>query len=302
MVSFDCGEQEVYSSTDSAENEGEEESEEELDVAEELTDAKLGGYNSDEDHDYEASMVEKRAAEQEELEEEEEMEVLLELEARRGTVYTCPMVMSPLCDMDPIGLPEMMSGAAIEHLTSEHGLGQQEITAPRYHFAKWAAPEGEAVEELPEAEARLSEAALPDFLAGVAAEEPLRRGLLRGQGSAGAEEVLSADTQDMARMLRMVAAEAPGLEGAELAVSCSAASLGAMLNLVVEQGVSCGGTDMAAMLEGVDMGASCGGMQGMLEGVEMGASCSVADLNKLLGEKAGVEGVEMGASCGGADM
>ena len=101
-VSFDCGE--VYSSHDSAENEGEEESEEEVDVAEELTDAKLGGYNSDEDHDYEASMVERRAAAQEELEEEEEeMEVLLELEARRGTVYTCPMVMSPLCDMDPIG-------------------------------------------------------------------------------------------------------------------------------------------------------------------------------------------------------
>ena len=163
--------------------------------------------------------------------------------------------------------------------------------------------------------------------AALATKGPLRRALLRGQGqgSAGAAEVrhshlailvlrrtdlvypvlqvLSADTQDMTRMLRMVAAEAPSLEGVELAASCSAADLGAMLHQeVVEQAVSCGGTDMAAMLEGVEMGASCGGMQAMLEGVEMGASCSGADLNQLLGQAAKIEGVELGASCGGADM
>ena len=77
------GQKEVVTSHDSAdehEREVEEESDEEVDVAEELTDVK-----------------------REEMEEEEEMEVLLELQARRGDVYTCPMVMSPVCDMDPIG-------------------------------------------------------------------------------------------------------------------------------------------------------------------------------------------------------
>jgi len=308
------GQKEVVTSHDSAdkhEREVEEESDEEVDVAEELTDVK-----------------------REEMEEEEEMEVLLELQARRGDVYTCPMVMSPVCDMDPIGLPEMMSGAGIAHLTSGHGLGEQEITDPRFHFAKWARPEGEAREERPGAEEACAEDSAP---AALATKGPLRRALLRGQGqgSAGAAEVLSADTQDMTRMLRMVAAEAPSLEGVELAASCSAADLGAMLHQeVVEQAVSCGGTDMAAMLEGVEMGASCGGMQAMLEGVEMGASCggmqamlegvemgascggmqamlegvemgascSGADLNQLLGQAAKIEGVEMGASCGGADM
>jgi len=293
------GQKEVVTSHDSAdkhEREVEEESDEEVDVAEELTDVK-----------------------REEMEEEEEMEVLLELQARRGDVYTCPMVMSPVCDMDPIGLPEMMSGAGIAHLTSGHGLGEQEITDPRFHFAKWARPEGEAREERPGAEEQAcAEDSAP---AALATKGPLRRALLwgQGQGSAGAAEVLSADTQDMTRMLRMVAAEAPSLERVELASSCSAADLGAMLHQeVVEQAVSCGGTDMAAMLEGVEMGASCGGMQAMLEGVEMGASCggmqamlegvemgascSGADLNQLLGQAAKIEGVELGASCGGADM
>merc|ERR1719234_1764415 len=54
-----------------------------------------------------------------------------------GDVYTCPLVMSDSCNIDPIGLPDMMSGTAIRHLTETHGIPQTECTRNEFRFTCW---------------------------------------------------------------------------------------------------------------------------------------------------------------------
>merc|ERR1719234_2505759 len=54
-----------------------------------------------------------------------------------GDVYTCPLVMSDSCNIDPIGLPDMLSGTAIRHLTETHGIPQTECTRNEFRFTCW---------------------------------------------------------------------------------------------------------------------------------------------------------------------
>jgi len=148
-------------------------------VADELSEAKLAEYLSEEDPDYQPTQVERELAEEHSqlqnsscddepstgmhrnLVEHSYSRANLEVVAKdmftemgvsdclagdmfnkrgvSGNVYTCPLVMSDSCNIDPIGLPDMMSGTAIRHLTESHGIPQTECTRNEFRFTCWQA-------------------------------------------------------------------------------------------------------------------------------------------------------------------